>query len=489
MINLVRLTGLALAVLMTTASLARADGIGPHWTSDQLRAARDLDPVAAVRFRLHRVHTGAAGKKVSDTEIVLAPSFTFMKTGAQSVLYDHTLCRWLTWPAATGGLSNINCHALPYFFGVEMQNRQMLGKLMTDAGGKALSLYEAETELHLSAGGTTLARTPTKGGSDYAVAGKRMVRVSGDAGALQPDELHRVVRLLALTTPVHPEVRRDIAAAARLPGSIEMDGLGPGQNEHETIVFSRIERARIAYPLPPGLTPEIDRSGWSKDAAMTAAVGSVAAALRDPASRPEPTIDDLVGRATTSAAAHNPIGVVFSYFTTVQLYSGSVNTPAVRTRLQPMLTALAPALKDPRAAALWEASRLAGDGSAKGDRQAAARTLLDVGADAGDLADFRDITLGNLLLVSKDREQWDPALRARLPDSTTTCFWRSIAAAPWPANTYHDLGIALLGDYQIDVAWLAFDLGRAIDPTWKGGVMASIADAEQRLEHNLPDFF
>ena len=97
--------------------------------------------------------------------------------------------------------------------------------------------------------------------------------------------------------------------------------------------------------------------------------------------------------------------------------------------------------------------------------------------------------LGNLLLVSKDREQWDPALRARLPDSATTCFWRSIAAAPWPANTYHDLGIALLGDYQIDVAWLAFDLGRAIDPTWKGGVMASIADAEQRLEHNLPDFF
>ena len=80
-------------------------------------------------------------------------------------------------------------------------------------------------------------------------------------------------------------------------------------------------------------------------------------------------------------------------------------------------------------------------------------------------------------------------LQARLPDSATTCFWRSIAVAPWPANTYHDVGIALLGEDRVDLAWLAFDLGRAVDPTWRDGVMSTIADAEQRLETTLPDFF
>jgi hypothetical protein len=115
--------------------------------------------------------------------------------------------------------------------------------------------------------------------------------------------------------------------------------------------------------------------------------------------------------------------------------------------------------------------------------------LLDLGPDDGDQADFRDITIGNLLLAARDREQWDQGLRARLPDSATTCFWRAVAAAPWAANTYHDAGVALLGDDQVDLAWLAFDLGRAVDPNWRLGVMASIADAEQRLEHTLPEFF
>jgi len=489
MINLAHLAALGLAMVLASAGIAGADAIGPHWTSDQLRAARDLEPAQTLRFRLHRVHIGAGGKKVSDSDVVLAPSFSFIKSSGPSVLYDHALCRWLIWPAATGGLSDINCHALPYFFGVEMQNRMGMGKLTTEAGAKAASMYEAETELHLSAGGTSLQRAQTKEGADYFVAGKRVIRVLGSAAALQPDELHRVVRFLALATPVHPEVRRAIAAAAVLPASIEMDGLGPGQNEHETLVISKVERARVAYPLPPGLAPEIDGKTWSSDPAMTAGVRSALAAIRDPASHREPTMDALLAEAALSVAAQTPTRVVFTYFTTVQLYSANLKTPEARTRLQPMLAALTSALKDPRAAQIWEASRLAGDASAKGDRQGAARALLDLGAEADDQADFRDITLGNLLLVSKDLEEWDLGLRRRLPQSAATCFWRSIAVAPWPANTYHDVGIALLTERQVDLAWLAFDLGRAVDPIWKSGVMAQISDAEVRLERNLPDFF
>ncbi len=482
-----RAWALALASGLMVAAPAAADGIGPHWSSDQLRAARDLAPGEALRFRVRRVLSGPAGRTATDTDVVLASSFTFLKTGGHAVLYDHALCRWLAWSAAGGGLSNLNCHALPYLFGVEMQNRT--GAAAPDARGASMSTYEAETELHLNAGGATLVRKPGRNGADYTAAGKRMVRTSGAAGALRPGEVHRVLRFLTLATPVHPEVRRDIAAAARLPALIELEGLGPGQNERETLAISKVDRVAYAYPLPPGLAPEIEAPGWSKDAAMTGAVRAAVAAIRDPAAHPEPIMDDLISRATAAADARQPVQVLFSYFAAVQLHAAALNPGAARARLQPMLAVLTPALKDPRAAAIWEASRLAGDGAAKGDRQAAVRTILDLGADAGDQADFRDITLGNLMQVSKDRDGWDPVLQARLPDSATTCFWRSIAVAPWPANTYHDVGIALLGEDRVDLAWLAFDLGRAVDPTWRDGVMSTIADAEQRLETTLPDFF
>lgn len=480
---------LVLAAVLAAAGQVRADALGPHWSADQLRAARDVAPVGALRFHLRRVHIGQKGRTVSDADVVLAPSFTLVKTGARSLLYDHALCRWLSWPSGAGGLASLNCHALPYLFGVEMQRRLAPENAAPDAAAQARAIYAAACELHLSAGAADLTRLTQKTGAAYALAGRRVAWTTGAGAALQPDEVHRVVRFLALATPVHPQVRKDVGAAARLPGTIELDGLGPGGNERETLVFSRIARARSAYPLPAGLAPDLDAAVGANDADMAAAVRSAVTVLRDPAARPEPTLEALVERGVAAAAARQPTGVVLSYFGAVQLYPESFTTEAGRTRVQPLLARLAEARQDARAEALWQASRLAGDAALTGDRQAAARALLD-GVGAGDdPVDFRDVTLGNLLVAAGYREGWPADLRARLPQTAAPLFWRAVAAAPWPANTYHDLGIALLREDAVDKAWLAFDLGRAVDPHWTAGVMATIADAEQRLERTMPDFF
>lgn len=486
----IRGIGLALIVLVATASPVLADAIGPHWGSDKLRAARNVQPVDAVRFRLHRLRIGAGGRKTaSDSEVILAPDFTFVRTGGQSSLYDHALCRWLVWPAATGGLSSINCHALPYFFAVEMQNRLVQNKVLPEAA-RPMMIYEAETELHIAGNGPggrpTLTRSSAKDGADYVVADRKVAHIAGDAGALKSDEAVRLIRFLALATPVHPEMRRDIAAAGRLPAEIAMDALGPGQGERETLSFSRLEHVKAAYPLPPGLRPEIDGPAWTKDAAMAGAVKAGVAVLRDPAAHPAPTADALAQRVAAADAAHRPAAALFAIDALVQLYGqAAIQAPA---RLAAIRSAFQALSKDSRAAAILDAGRLAGDVSAKGDRQAAARTMLEAGGDE-DLVDFRDITLGNLMLGSSDLDRWDPALRARLPESAADGFWRSIAVAPWSAATYHDVGVALLGEQRVDFAWLAFDLGRATDPGWRTGIMASIAATESRLEHALPDMF
>jgi hypothetical protein len=52
-----------------------------------------------------------------------------------------------------------------------------------------------------------------------------------------------------------------------------------------------------------------------------------------------------------------------------------------------------------------------------------------------------------------------------------------------------DLAGHYLSAYDPATAWELFDLGRAIDPNWRTGVVGGVAPLEQRLRTDAPDYF
>ena len=102
---------------------------------------------------------------------------------------------------------------------------------------------------------------------------------------------------------------------------------------------------------------------------------------------------------------------------------------------------------------------------------------------------FRYVTFANLVRVSPGSSKWDPAIFKRMPPALVDDYWTHIAAYPWSANAYKDLGDTYIAAYNMPNAWLAFDLGREVDPNWQDGPMAEVAEYEKRLRLAQPEFF
>ncbi|MDF2901037.1 MAG: hypothetical protein K0Q62_1096, partial [Phenylobacterium sp.] len=68
-------------------------------------------------------------------------------------------------------------------------------------------------------------------------------------------------------------------------------------------------------------------------------------------------------------------------------------------------------------------------------------------------------------------------------------YWIHIAAYPWASNAFKDAGDAYFESFDTPDAWLAYDLGRAVDPEWRSGVMARVGVMEADLRARHPEFF
>jgi hypothetical protein len=76
-----------------------------------------------------------------------------------------------------------------------------------------------------------------------------------------------------------------------------------------------------------------------------------------------------------------------------------------------------------------------------------------------------------------------------MPSPLVDNYWVHIAAHPWSSLTYKDAGDAYLQVYDMGDAWLAYDLGREIDPDWRAGTMKALSDFEDQLRATQPDVF
>lgn len=459
----------------------------PQWSSDQIRAARPIGPVDGVAFDV-RIETarGDAEPDILQAAVTLTATFDEMASPSGHSLDDYTLCRVLTWSATR--MENESCYVSPAFRVFELGNRQVLARVIPKAAsGTAYDTnpYWDEAELGVApADRLTVRRTDQV--TEFKLGEAVVARASGKGGDLTPEQMRWMTRWLARRAMLHPQVRRELAAGA-LPAQIQTDARAGAQHQRQVIAISNLRHVQAAYPLPAGLTSSL-RGSVAEDA-RSKGVAATLAALDGKPLRPKPALADILAGMDAASQAGRHMEALMLFMNLTQQYAGSLRGPdreAVSGKIRAMMQA---AKGDPEVEAFLNASELAGGSRAAGDRQAAATFLAGAtDMDALPFGAFRRVTYANLMRAA-DTSKWPAATRAGMPSNLTDNYWLHIATYPWSANAFKDAGDTYLIGYDTPSAWLAYDLGRAIDPDWRDTAMGRIEALEKQVRDRAPDFF
>lgn len=483
------------ALALSAAAMAGPAAALPHWSSDQIRAARPLAAEEAVVFDMRtEVRRGDQPPTVTLSTVTLAPSFSQTTSGEDHRLDDHALCRELHWNDGAKLVGDVSCYALPAFRVIELRNRQFLGRMLAKAklgDAQATGPYWDEAALGVQAGAGAPLTARTNGeATEYRLGRLTPVKVEGITGQLSPGEMERFVRYLSRNVSLHPQVRRDIAKRGDLPGKIESQNATLGVVRGTTIVtFSNLRRTPTAFPLPASLSSETRVAAAKGDTARDAGLRVALAAIDEKPASAKPTLRALRDGFTS---AKDPLQAYLYFVNMTQQYGAEITKgPDSRAIIAEISPGLRLALLDPRVAQFDAASRLAGgDPRAKGDPQAAARFLAEDGEmDVMHFGTFRRVTYANLAQSTQGAQKWDPAITAAMPRDLADNYWIHIAAYPWSSNAFKDVGQAYFQSFDTPSAWLAYDLGRAVDPDWRTTSMAEVEALETRLRTEEPDFF
>ena len=480
-----------LALLLACAIPAGPASALPHWSSDQIRAARPLAAEGAMAFDL-RTETIESGKpsKVVLTTVTLAPTFSEATSGQGHVVEDHSLCRTFTWNEAARVVGDSSCYALPAFRVIELRNRQVLATTLAKADSpQASEPYWDEANLGLQLGDEKRLVAYTSGAATEYRLGKAVpVKITGIAGSLTPDEMGRFVRYLARNASLHPQVRRDIAERGALPAQIESQDAALGiRRSTRVMTLSNLRRETVSYPLPAGLPSEVRVSAAKGTTHRDAAIRNTLLAIDGRPGSPKPTLRELLDGIK---ATQNPMQAYLSFMNTTQQYAAEMTGPDSRTIINEIGPSIRIIMQNPDVAQFERANGLAGDARAAGNREASARYL----AEARDLnylrfGTFRNVTYANLARSTRDTKTWDPSIAAAMSAQVVDNYWIHIAAYPWASNAFTDAGDAYFESFDTPDAWLAYDLGRAVDPEWRSGVMARVGVMEADLRARHPEFF
>ncbi|WKL55825.1 hypothetical protein Q1W73_08900 [Asticcacaulis sp. ZE23SCel15] len=480
-----------------SAVICQAETVSPDWDAQRIRNARPASAEAIefsyqkeIRFKDGTVET-------ENGKVTLASDFTYTEAADARHLDDFSLCRTMSWKASGTEFNNDSCFVSPAFRILELKNRRYLQSLLDAATGDKKSAQEAKLasywpEQELAVMDKTSLPLTRKRAADktvWSVGNEEVATVSLGGQPFSDAERKAVARYFARHTGLHPQILKSVLESGQIPREMVMESHHANRRATETIRFSNVRRLTAQYPLPANLKPAIVRMSQGNTIYASGLKSSLKAVAGN-AEPPKPGFDDALAQMQSAAAADQMEQALMWFFLITQQYTaelqpGSAGLAKIRA-LGPVLTKT---IDGPKTGPFWQASNLAGSTEVSEGREAAAKYL--AGAkhyDSLTFGTFRYVTFANLVLTSKDTDKWDKAIWASMP-SLTDCYWTHIAAYPFASNAFKDLGDHYYGQYEMDKAWQAWDLGRAIDPDWTSGAMVSVGQYETQLREVAPNDF
>lgn len=481
----VRLAAVAfLALLLPAAARASVDqhGIGPQSDAASLRAARGAAPGPTLHLSFE-LRDGT--KPPQPITVWLGTDYVDIVENGRETLYDFRLRRRLLLDRVAGTFANLSLYGDVAFRRVELVRRLMIADAyhtVTSGAEPPLTLkpFWLESQLGLviaPPSHPTVKQETLSDGALRFTAGSEQVALFAPQGAPLPPALRRsLARFLRYRLPLHPEVVAAVAADGRLPQRLVLVEATAEERRPVGLVLRRSEVGESDYPLPANLLPRIALSGENADTAVLRPLLPVMfdAVAGRWGNGPRPLADY---RRAVDAALQRKQGFAAALLLAEmaeQYGHGAYDCAALPSDAPCHPTAEIDRLlaADPRAAALFKAQSI----EAKQPDEAI-RIWQGLKRD--------DVANGYVI---------DGFIAAReslavKPDQAMAEFALALRGNPYAGQVYKDLGDHFIHDARTGIAWLCYDLGRALPGERGTGIFAAVDDLEQELAKRYPDFF
>jgi len=484
---------LFLLLIVVAAVPARAEGAGianPTMLPAMLKTLRgEQGDRTQLRLAFERSSNGTVSAPLN---VWIGSDYFALVSDEAETIYDLRLHRRLVIDKRAQSLTNLSLYGDVIFRQIEMTRRIEISQVVAKDAKESkdqpplpqsLELFWIESELGLPRPGSEPLELEAKSGEGgtmrYLHGGAIVAEWTPGADAVPRALRHSYGAFLRYRLPLHPRIALALAEAGTVPAKLDFISEARGETEKIALRLKEAKGGDDDYPLPDGLSLLLVPAGYQDpDVALMKKV-----------------LPNMVDAVAGRAGAGPPRSIA-DYRRAID--ESLKNKKTFEATL--LLTALA--LQWGRAASACEkSSDEAGPCHTKEEIQQAAgsdrRSLAMFDAissqaqepdkaiglwhaiSRGSVADgyVVDIFLARLLSVHGKRED------------AATSFVAAFAGNPYIPTLYRDLGDHYARTSRTDLAWLSYDLGRALPNRITPDALTSIDQLEQELAKQYPELF
>ncbi|HWI29306.1 MAG TPA: hypothetical protein VN668_20195 [Stellaceae bacterium] len=474
---------LALALLLLPPAARASTIAGPAMSAAALREARRTEPGPQLRLAFDLRRGGAAPVPLV---AVLGTDYVDIAENGRETLYDFRLRRRIVLDRAAQTFANLSLYGDVAFRRFELEKRAVLAGTFTDAAGGGdppleLQRFWIESDLGIAARGKGRPSIDQRKLPDGAISfrlDKEEVALFAPASEAVPAELRQsFAHFLRLAVPIHPQIIAAIALDGRLPQRIVYVS-DTGGTHHAVGLILRSALHRTAdYPLPASFEPR-PLAGSTKDQEALGLRGLLPLMLQAVAGRAGQgprSLDDYRRAADRALRERHDFAAALLLAEAALQYgadaadctTGSGSVPCHDPQELSRRFAA-----DPRAANLYRA-----EAEEPQDPVAAVQLWQSIKHD--DVADgyVVDAFLADRLSAEGHRQD---AMGA---------FARALQGNPYLGGVYKEMGDHFLRASRTDLAWICYDLGRALPDRDPHDPLAAVDKVEAALVAAYPEFF
>jgi hypothetical protein len=427
------------------------------------------------------------GKAVAPLTVAVGADYFDVIDGPRQSIEDLKLHRRYVVDDGKRTLVNLSLFGEVMFRRVELLRRMEIAQAMKRQPNHApvpesLDRFWIESELGITVQGRQQSREPIAEKQQGERIGfyyhGREVASFEASGRLIPDGLnHGYLAFLRSALPLHPVIARDIAAKAEIPARLQFISEASGKARTIVLTLKSVAVADAPFPLPRHLTLVLlpEGSGDPETALMRRILPDMIEATAGRAQGGPRSVMDY-RRAIDSAIRRGQAFEAVLRLTELALQWGrdaAACTPDdglgpchPRREINRLIR------DDPRSTALFKAAELE-DGAPQ--KALAIWRGLDGQDVPGDYV--VDIFLAQLLSKRDDRK------------AAAEAFAAAFAGNPYIPLLYRELGNHFARVSRLDLAWLCYDLGRALPHRRDGDALAGIDEVEREMVGAYPDLF
>lgn len=402
--------------------------------------------------------------------------------GTRLSITDLRLQRRFVVDRKDNSLVNLSLYGDVMFRRIEVLRRQQIAAALTKEASHpdvplGLQRFWIESELGIAATGTPLEADVTQDGTAtrFRWDGQEVAVVVPGTDAIPGDVARSYRTFLHRTLPLQPSIADWLGQRGTVPSRIDFVSEATGKAQH---VALRLRRARMIdsdFPLPPHLTLVLLPSG-EKDpdvALMRKMLPTIDAAITQPATQSREAAiaadralidrDFADGRKFAAALGLAELALRWGRDATACDDGGACRDKSEIDRLL---------RDDPRSIVMFQATALQ-------QREPAKALALWRALDRSDLPNpyMIDVFLAPLLSESGDRA------------GAAQSFAAAFAGDPRLPLLYRELGDHFTRASRLDLAWLCYDLGRALPGRTPPDALSAIDTVEQKLAETYPYLF